>query len=93
MWGAMQLASAHNPRSLADDAAVASSGPWARFASFWDLRFCAGAGARDAFLDLMLWAMTFLAVAAMLQMYLTPGRVFGIIPVADSVVGTLYYKN
>ena len=35
----------------------------------------------------------FLAVAAMLQMYLTPGRVFGIIPVVDSVVGTLYYKN
>ncbi len=41
----------------------------------------------------MLWAMTFLAVAAMLQMYTTPGRVFGIIPVGDSVVGTMYYKN
>ncbi len=48
---------------------------------------------RDAFLNLMLWAMTFLAVAAMLQMYVTPGRAFGIIPVVDSVVGTLYYKN
>ena len=52
-----------------------------------------GRRATNAFLDLMLWAMTGLAVAAMLQMYLTPGRVFGIIPAADSVVGTLYYKN
>jgi O-antigen ligase len=52
-----------------------------------------GRRARNTFLDLMLWAMTALAVAAMLQMYITPGRVFGIIPAADSVVGTLYYKN
>jgi O-antigen ligase len=52
-----------------------------------------GRRARNAFLDLMLWSMTVLAVAAMLQMYLTPARVFGIIPAADSVVGTLYYKN
>lgn len=52
-----------------------------------------GRRARNAFLDWMLWAMTALAVAAMLQMYLTPGRVFGIIPAADSVVGTLFYKN
>ncbi len=49
--------------------------------------------AREAFLDLMLWSMTFLAVASMLQMYLTPGRVFGLIPAAGSVVGTLFYKN
>ena len=52
-----------------------------------------GRRATNAFLDLMLWAMTGLAVAAMLQMYLSPGRVFGIIPAAGSVVGTLYYKN
>jgi O-antigen ligase len=48
---------------------------------------------RDAFLGLMLWAMTFLAVAAMLQKYLAPGRVFGMIPAGDAVVGTFYYKN
>jgi O-antigen ligase len=52
-----------------------------------------GRRSRNAFLDLMLWAITFLAVAAMIQMYTSPGRVFGIIPVADGVVGTLYYKN
>ena len=52
-----------------------------------------GRRSRDAFLNLMLGALTFLAVAAMLQMYTSPGRVFGIIPVVDSVVGTLYYKN
>ncbi len=46
-----------------------------------------------AFLNLMLWAMTALAVEAMLQMYLSPARVFGVIPAVDSVVGTLYYKN
>jgi O-antigen ligase len=48
---------------------------------------------RRVFLDLMLWAITALGVAAMLQMYLTPGQMFGIIPVGDSVVGTMYYKN
>lgn len=52
-----------------------------------------GRRSRDAFLNFALWAMTVLAVAAMLQMYLTPGRVFGIIPVGDNVVGTVYYKN
>jgi O-antigen ligase len=48
---------------------------------------------RDAFLNLMLWAITFLAVAAMLQMYMSPGRVFGIFAAGDSIVGTLYYRN
>ena len=49
--------------------------------------------AREAFLDLLLWSITALAVAAILQMFATPGRLFGVIPVGDSVVGTLYYKN
>jgi O-antigen ligase len=48
---------------------------------------------RKPFLNLLLWTITALAVEAMLQRYLTPGRVFGIIPVRDNVVGTLYYKN
>jgi O-antigen ligase len=52
-----------------------------------------GRRSMTAFLNLMLVAMTFLAVAAMLQAFTTPGRVFGIISVADGVVGTLYYKN
>ena len=52
-----------------------------------------GRRSRDAFLNLMLWATTFLAVAAMLQMYTSPRRVFGIIPVVDGIVGTMYYKN
>jgi hypothetical protein len=46
---------------------------------------------RRVFLDLMLWAITALAVAAMLQMYGTPGRVFGIFPARPNVVGTLFY--
>jgi len=48
---------------------------------------------RNIFLNLQLWAITALAVAAMLQKYLTPGKLFGLIPVGDNVVGTLYYKN
>ena len=52
-----------------------------------------GQRSRDAFLNLMLCTMTVLAVAAMLQMYITPDRVFGIIPVADNTIGTMYYKN
>jgi len=48
---------------------------------------------RTAFLDLMMWAATALAAAATLQIYVTPGKLFGMIPVADSVVGTFFYKN
>lgn len=48
---------------------------------------------REVFLPLLLWSITFLAVAAMLQMYLSPDKLFGLIPVGDNVVGTLYYKN
>ncbi len=40
-----------------------------------------------------MWAITALAVAATLQLYVTPGKLFGMIPVADSVVGTFFYKN
>ncbi len=48
---------------------------------------------RHFFLRFMLWAVTGLAVEAMLQAYSHPVKVFGIIPADDSVVGTLYYKN
>jgi O-antigen ligase len=48
---------------------------------------------RTAFLNLMMWASAALAAAATLQIYATPGKLFGMIPVADSVVGTFFYKN
>jgi O-antigen ligase len=48
---------------------------------------------RKAFLDLMMWAAAALAVAATFQLYVTPGKLLGMIPVADSVVGTFFYKN
>ncbi len=48
---------------------------------------------RQAFLDLMMWAAAALAVAATFQLYVTPGELLGMIPVADSVVGTFFYKN
>jgi O-antigen ligase len=91
-WGFLQLAS-HQTR--VPWPTTLSSLEWAMAAVSFVLgsQILRGNHSRRAFLDLMLWAMTALAVAAMLQMYTTPGRVFGLIPVADSVVGTLYYKN
>jgi O-antigen ligase len=50
-------------------------------------------GDRNAFLNLLVWAITALAVASMLQKYLSPGKLFGLIPIQDNVVGTMYYKN
>ena len=50
-------------------------------------------GTRAAFLDVMLWVCTALAVEAIIQTILSPGRVFGFIPAELWVVGTLYYKN
>ena len=91
-WGFLQLALHHTrvpwPTTL-------RSMEWAMGAVSFVLgsQILRGSRSRKAFLDLMLWAVTALAVVAMLQMYATPGRLFGIIPVADNVIGTLYYKN
>lgn len=52
-----------------------------------------GRANRQVFLNFLLWTITVLAVEAMLQAYLSPGKVFGLIPAGDNVVGTLYYKN
>ena len=49
--------------------------------------------ARKLFLELLLWSLTVLAFAAMLQSYRTPVRVFGIFPAEDIVVGTLRSRN
>ena len=92
LWAPMQLA-IHITRS-----------PWPTTQRAIELAMCAvcfilgsqilrGQRNRDAFLNLMLGAITFLGVAAMLQMYTSPGRVFGLIPVVDGVVGTMYYRN
>jgi O-antigen ligase len=91
-WGPMQLI-LHIPRATWPT--MQRSVEWAMGAICFVLgsQILRRRSSRDAFLNLMLWAMTFLAVAAMLQMYLTPGRAFGIIPVIDDVVGTMYYKN
>jgi O-antigen ligase len=49
--------------------------------------------ARRLFPELLMWSLTVLAVIAMVQLYSTPVRVFGIFPAADSVTGTLLSKN
>lgn len=48
---------------------------------------------REIFLRVMLWAGVGLGVLAMLQASMVPVKVFGIIPVDPSVVGTIHYKN
>jgi O-antigen ligase len=48
---------------------------------------------RHLFLELLLWSLTALAVIAMLQLYVTPGLVFGIFPAIEGVTGTLLSKN
>lgn len=52
-----------------------------------------GHRAVSAFLNLLLWAITALAVEAILQKFVTPGSILGIISVGQGIVGTLYYKN
>ena len=48
---------------------------------------------RNRFLDVMLWAVTALAVEAMMQLHTAPVRVFWIFPADESVVGTMFYSN
>jgi O-antigen ligase len=48
---------------------------------------------RRQFLELLLWSLTVLAVAAMLQRYLTPGRVFGIFQATPGGAGTILSNN
>ena len=91
-WGAMQLA-AHS--TLVRWPTTLSSMAWGMGACSFVLgsQVLRGSRNRHAFLNLMMWSMTVLAMAAMLQMYVTPGRLFGLLPVANSVFGTLFYRN
>lgn len=49
--------------------------------------------ARRLFLDLMMWSLTALAVAAMLQLYGSPDKVFGIFPAVPGTMGTFLSSN
>ncbi len=91
-WAAMQLA-AHS--TIVRWPTILSGMAWAMGGSCFILgsQILRDRRSRKQFLDLMLRAVTGLAVAAMLQMYLTPGKLFGLLPVGDTVVGTLFYKN
>jgi hypothetical protein len=82
-----------DPGTLADNAEINRVGYGRSLLRFRGSQILGERRNRDAFLNLILWAMTILAVAAMLQKYVTPGQIFGIIPVSDSVVGAVYYKN
>ena len=91
-WGALQLATHQTlvrwPTMLASIEWIMGGACFVLGSQILDRR-----RNRMAFLDLMMWASAALAAAATLQIYATPGKLFGIIPVADSVVGTFFYKN
>ncbi len=48
---------------------------------------------REVFLSVILWASTILAMAAIVQVYLDPGHIFGIFAAQPGSVGTFLYKN
>lgn len=91
-WGALQLATHQTlvrwPTMLASIAWITGG------VSFVvGSQILQGRRNRKAFLDLIMWASTALAAAATVQIYVMPGKLFGLLPVADSVVGTFFYKN
>lgn len=50
-------------------------------------------GPRQIFLNLMMWSLSLLAVAAMLQFYGSPDKVFGIFPAVPATMGTFLSPN
>jgi O-antigen ligase len=48
---------------------------------------------REVFLSVVLWSGTALALIAILQMCVDPGRIFGMFPAQPGSVGTFLYKN
>jgi O-antigen ligase len=52
-----------------------------------------GRGGRGLFLQLLLWSLTALAVAAMLQFYSNPSMVFGVFEGPETVFGTYISRN
>ncbi len=91
-WGALQLATHQTlvrwPTMLASIAWIMGGTSFVLGSQVLESR-----RNRKAFLDLIMWATTALAAAATVQIYVTPGKLFGLLPVADSVVGTFFYKN
>jgi O-antigen ligase len=91
-WGFLQIAfhTTLLPQLTLDSAIVWALGAGAFVLGAQILRERAP---RHLFLELLLWSVTALAVISMLQLYLTPGRVFGIFPALEGVAGTLLSRN
>jgi O-antigen ligase len=91
-WGFLQMAF-HT--TLLPQLTLDSSIVWALGAGAFVLgaQMLRERASRHLFLELLLWSLTALGVIAMLQLYGTPGRVFGIFPAIGGVTGTLLSKN
>jgi O-antigen ligase len=91
-WGALQVAT---HQTLVPWPTLLASIAWIMGGVSFVLgsQILGGRRNRKTFLDLIMWASTALAAAATFQIYVTPGRLFGTIPVAGNVVGTFFYKN
>jgi O-antigen ligase len=91
-WGFLQIAfhTTALPQVTLDNSVV-----WALSACAFILgsQILRDRAARDLFLQLMLWSLTALAIIAMVQVYVSPGRVFGIFPAVEGVTGTFLSRN
>lgn len=91
-WGFLQIALR---RTLLPVATLETAMIWAVCAA----AFIIGAQilrertAQRVFLELLLWSSTLLAIIAMVQLYQTPVRVFGIFPGMETVAGTFLSRN
>jgi O-antigen ligase len=92
VWGIAQLAIRS---SVVPNLTLRSGVIWIACAVSFLLGSQLGLGrhSRHAFLDLILWISTGLAVLAMLQTYTSEGRELWIFPAEDSVTGTFFYRN
>jgi len=91
-WGVLQIAAG---RTISPWWTMRSSTTWiaAGAGFFVASQVLRRRGSRETFLSIVLWSATVLALLAILQMYLDPGRVFGLFPAQPGSVGTFLYKN
>lgn len=92
IWGFAQLAAGHTSVPFLT---LRASLTWAgcALAFLLGLNILRRTGARTLFLNLAMWSIAVLAIEALLQLYIAPERIFGLIDGVDSVTGTFIYRN
>ena len=91
-WGVLQISSG---RTISPWWTMRASTTWiaAGMGFFVASQVLRRRGTRETFLSIILWSATVLALLAILQIYLDPGRVFALFPAQPGSVGTFLYKN